>query len=279
MGEHLPTVICLGWEDYYAKSDSLVSLTLLGRYPVKVQDFWVPAVEAMEHQLIATGYENPCDWIGSYKVRNIFGSIYISWHSYGGAIDLDYGGDVDGDGDPTIDKNPHLHRRLYPGDPAFGVEFQLLEHQVHAIEAIRTVNGKRVWRWLGWSIGDTMHFEPNCSPDDIATGIDPKSLIGAEMTCPWTVMAVDTTETVDGNEGVPWRTRYAPCDDHWDNGNDIEWGVNTGACSVPSWGENGMLYGIDTNRINLADNNRDDFTTVLTYGRWLTMEDRAKGAS
>jgi len=264
-------VLALEWDEYYADDSNLVSLTLLGRYPVKVQDFWVPAVEAMEHQLVATGYENPCDWNGSYMVRTIFGSVYASWHSYGGAIDLDYGGDVDGDGDPTIDKNPHLHDPIFPGDPRFGVEFQLLEHQVHAIEAIRTVNGKRVWRWLGWAIGDTMHFEPACSPADIATGVDPSSLIGAEMNCPWTLLATDD------NLGEPWRTDYPPCFDHWYTAasDGPEWGHDTGVCSVPSWGESGMLYGITTGRIKLGDNHRDDFTEILTKGTWLTMEARA----
>lgn len=171
MTEELTRVKRLGWSPYLGKTDTLVSLRMLGRYPVKVQDFWVPAVEAMEQELIDTGYENPCDWIGSYMNRLIAGTNKRSWHAYGGPVDLDYGGDVDGDGDPTIDKNPYVRRRIVRGDPGFGVEWQLLEHQVDAIEAIRTVNGKRVWRWLGWPIGDTMHFEPDCSPQDIATGI------------------------------------------------------------------------------------------------------------
>lgn len=170
--QHLPSVKRLGWVPYLGAAAMLESVTLLGRYPVKVQPFWVPAVRAMEAALIDTEYENPCDWIGSYKKRAIAGTDYWSWHSYGGAIDLDYGGDnPDSPDHPLIDKNPHLHRRIYPGDPGFGVEFQLLEHQVRAIESIRTGNGKRVWRWLGWSIGDTMHFEPNCTPNDAATGI------------------------------------------------------------------------------------------------------------
>lgn len=170
MGE-LASVKRLGWSPYLGKTDSLVAVRLLGRYPVRIQDFWVPAVEAMEQALIEAGYENPCDYIGSYRKRYIAGTTIWSWHSYGGAIDLDYGGDnPDSPDHPGIDKNPHLHQRIYPG---FGTDprFQITEAQVNAVEAIRTVNGKRVWRWLGWSIGDTMHFEPNCSPDDIATGI------------------------------------------------------------------------------------------------------------
>lgn len=269
MVTHLPTVLALEWDGYYADDDDLVSLRLLGRYPVRVQSFWVPAVVAMEHQLERTGYENPCDYIGSWMVRNIAGSVYASWHSYGAAVDLDYGGDnPDSPDHPLIDRNPHIHRKIYPADPGFGVEWQILEHQVHAIEAIRTMNGKRVWRWLGWSIGDTMHWEPACTPDDIETGIDPTSLIGgADMNCPW----INTT-----TPGGAWFTDYPPCTDHYTvSGEYPVWGVDTGVCNVPSWGENGINYGIDTGRLDPKDNNRDDFTTVLTYGRWLTMEDRA----
>lgn len=181
----LPQVINLGWAPYHAKSDTLVSLTLLGRYPVRVQNFWEPAVNAMATQLYNVRYEDPCDYIGSYMVRTIAGTDIESFHGCGGPIDLDYGGDTDGDGDPTIDKNPHLHDAIPPGDLRFGVEFQLLETQVRAIEAIRTVNDKPVWRWLGWTIGDTMHFEPACSPDDIATGVDPISLIPNLHECEW----------------------------------------------------------------------------------------------
>lgn len=168
----LTSVKRLGWSPYLGAYKSLVYVTLLGRR-VKCQDFWAPAVEAMHTVLVETGYEHPCDWTGSYNKRTISGTSLWSWHSYGGAIDLDYGGDnPDSPDHALIDRNPHLHRRVPWGDPGFGTEFQLLEHQVKAVLAIRTMNGKPVWRWLGTSIGDTMHFEPACSPADIATGID-----------------------------------------------------------------------------------------------------------
>lgn len=171
----LDSVRRLGWSPYLGKTSTLVPLVFLGRRYVRVQDFWVPAAEAMEQALIATGYENPCDYTGSYNKRYIAGTSIWSWHSYGGAIDLDYGY---AEADRLVDKNPHLHRPITDAD--FGVTIQLLKHQVEAIEAIRTMNGKKVWRWLGWSIGDSMHFEPNCSPDDIKTGIDPTTVAGYE---------------------------------------------------------------------------------------------------
>lgn len=166
---HLPSVTALGWEQYLGQTETLTPMWLLGRYPIRVQLFWKPAVVAMEAALIDTGYENPCDYIGSYMKRPIAGTDLWSWHSYGGAIDLDYGGDTDGDGDPTIDSNPHLHRPVTEAD--YGVTIQLTRADVDAILSIRTGNGRPVWRWLGESIGDSMHFEPACTPFDALTGI------------------------------------------------------------------------------------------------------------
>jgi hypothetical protein len=125
----------------------------------------------MNAALVATDYENPCDWIGSYNCRTVAGSSKASNHAYGIAIDLDYGGDpasseihVGQDG-VLVDNNPHLHRRIVSGDSAFGTEIQLLEYQVNAIEAIKNTHGEQLWSWLGWGNGDSMHFDINVSPD------------------------------------------------------------------------------------------------------------------
>lgn len=161
-----PEYARFGWKPF-PTSTGLVKVELLGRFP-RVAPEAVPAVQAMHLTLVAAGYENPCDWIGSWKYRNVAGTNQLSRHAYGLAIDLDYGGDTDGDGDPTIDKNPHLHRPITDAD--YGVTIQLLRHQVDAVLAIRTVSGVPVWRWLG-SIGDSMHFDIACSPEHLASGI------------------------------------------------------------------------------------------------------------
>ena len=82
----------LGWIPYLGQTDSLVSKRILGRYPVKIQEVAEGALDAFEQALIATGYENPCDWTGSYMKRVIAGTDMWSTHAYGTAIDLDYGG-------------------------------------------------------------------------------------------------------------------------------------------------------------------------------------------
>lgn len=160
-----PRMVELGWGDWAGQTLSLVNVDMLGRYPVKIQYPLEDAVMAMERVLIDTGYENPCDYIGSYNNRTIGDTNTLSEHAYGVALDLDYGGDTDGDGDPTIDKNPHVRRPIVPGDSGFGVEWQILEHQVRAIEGIKNLQGEPIWYWLGWAIGDTMHWAVNVGPD------------------------------------------------------------------------------------------------------------------
>lgn len=166
----------LGWAPYLCSADSLIKLEILGRYPVKLQSQLDEAGRAFEAALIATGYENPCDFTGSYMCRTIGGTQTWSTHAYGCAIDLDYGGDTDGDGDPTIDSNPHLRRPVIPED--FGRNCQILEHQVWAVENIRNTRGERMWHWLGYSIGDTMHFQIAVSPEH--TTVDWSTVAGEE---------------------------------------------------------------------------------------------------
>ena len=161
-----PTAAAQGWGPYLGATETLVSHRLLGRYPVKLQAVLDEYYRAIEKVLLACNYENPCDFIGSYHYRNISGLNFASKHAYGIAIDLDYGGDTDGDGDPTIDKNPHVHRQIFPGDPGFGVEWQIDEFTVNMLEAIKNVRGEPMVKWLGWAIGDTMHLEPKVGPNN-----------------------------------------------------------------------------------------------------------------
>lgn len=170
---HQNKYVALGWADLIPNppADDIVALRILGRFPVKVHVAARDATLALEAALRATGYEYPTDYIGSLSVRAIAGTSTWSAHAYPLAIDLDYGGDNPESPDhPGIDKNPHLHEpipRGFVSDP----RFQITEAQVNAVEAIRTNSGARVWRWLGWSIGDTMHFEIRCTLADLQSGI------------------------------------------------------------------------------------------------------------
>ena len=165
MARHHTEMVRLGWAGYLGFEKGLVKCHLLGRYPVRVQSELVEGVAAIHAALVGNGYENPTDFIGSYMYRKIGGTDIWSEHAYGTALDIDYGGDTDGDGDPTIDKNPHIRRRIVPGDPGFGVEWQFTESDIAAIENIRNTHGEQMWSWLGWDIGDTMHVSTSVRPD------------------------------------------------------------------------------------------------------------------
>lgn len=122
------------------------------------------AVRASEHALRANGYDDAVHVstyyprpIGGYTCNMAVGGSGCSLHGYGICFDLD------------APLNPYYRR---PIDEAIWARIKLTKAQVAAVEAIRTNNGKQVWKWLGWSIGDTMHFQINCSPADLATGIN-----------------------------------------------------------------------------------------------------------
>lgn len=162
MPRHHSEMTRLLWEPWLGEEASLIRMEFLGRKYIRVQRLIKDAVLAMEQALRNTGYEDPTDFCGSYFYRTISGLNVWSEHAYGVAIDLDYGFV---EADRLVDKNPHLHRPFSPGDPGFGVECQITEEQVRAVEAIKNTRGEQMWEWLGWKIGDTMHFAIRVRPD------------------------------------------------------------------------------------------------------------------
>jgi D-alanyl-D-alanine carboxypeptidase len=144
-----------------------------GRTPPVCVDGWAALVST----LLATGYRKPktvelerlCP--PGIKMRDCTKSVdNCSLHNYGLAIDID----------------PKGVKQTKAGNPHFEIPFAehkwdfddiiFKRHQVEAVEAIRTTKGVKVFRWLGWSIGDTMHFEFTLSPEDLARGIDPETV-------------------------------------------------------------------------------------------------------
>ncbi|GAF76468.1 unnamed protein product, partial [marine sediment metagenome] len=89
---------------------------------------------------------------------------------------------------------------------------------------------------------------------------------GNIMGCPWRTTV---------NKGDDWYTTYAPCTEHYDFGEKIEWGKNTGACNVPEYAEASYDWAKATGRVVVGDASRDDYLRRLTDGRYLVMEHRA----
>lgn len=110
-------------------------------------------------------------------------------------------------------------------------------------------------------LGTDTHWDPGRLNTDLLY-----NMLGVEMNCPWT----NTTE-----HGEPWFTNKMPCPAHYSaHGEDIAWGVNTGVCNVPPYGERSVDVCTDDGTIAKADNNRDDFDRILTDGRWWVMKTR-----
>ena len=113
--------------------------------------------------------------VSTYNVRNIAGTDIPSIHSYSGcALDID------------PEDNPSVKTRPFSwADTRFTAE------QVDAVKRIRTKNDVRVWKWGGDEFDsdpsddvhyqDYMHWQINCSPADLATGIDWSTVDGGDM--------------------------------------------------------------------------------------------------
>jgi len=246
MTAHEPRMLALGWADFQGQDSTLESHTILGRSPVKVQSIAHDAVVAFEQALIETDYENPCDWIGSYNNRKIAGRDMWSTHSYGTAIDHDYGG---GDSGPHIDNNPHLHRPIVLSD--YGNTIQLMPENIAAIEAIKNVEGKPIWLWLGHNLGDSMHFQINVAPDKL-------KLAAGDPTCPW---------------GFWCERHYTPDTDKVLGNGD---GEHQGQCNVPPGHEPEVDWAFDIRRFRAGNKYRYDYETLLTEGRENAFEYRAR---
>lgn len=131
-------------------------VALHGEGMVTVRPAVVDAVHALSIVLAAHHYKTRARDTGAYNCRKITGGKGYSLHAYGTALDINW------------TTNPY--------GPVLKTD--MTAAMVRAIKAIRTRNGKQVWRWGGDYRGnkDAMHFEIACHPSDIATGINPKSL-------------------------------------------------------------------------------------------------------
>ena len=134
-----------------------VQLDLNGRFPVRVQPELETAALWLSDAIVGAGYRSPMGATGSYHCRRISGSNTWSLHAYAVAIDWDYG------------ENPYDRNGAKPR-PGFGTDprFLLTEAQVNAVEAIKNDRGESIWRWLGWTIADFMHFQVDVPPDRCA---------------------------------------------------------------------------------------------------------------
>ena len=172
------------WREYRCATSRMVSVRLFGKWNSPVNPKTVDAWRALEAVLSATGYDVHRAWV--YVCRNIAGQKAASLHAYGLAIDIDHSSPRCNVNIPTPDHRKvrfsseatKLDRcrdvQLGKADTAFTAE------QIAAVEAIRTVDGHQVFAWGGrWpTTKDTMHFQINVSPAELARGIAMETVSG-----------------------------------------------------------------------------------------------------
>ena len=132
-----------------------------GRHPVYEQNVSHNAVSALEEGHYGSGYEpEPDGYIGSKRQCpwGIAGRLChpdgggCSIHNYCLAYDIEY------------NYNKYIKTRAYPEDfdeDWFPAVCKYTLEQVRAIEGIKNIYGEQMWLWLGWAIGDFMHWQIN----------------------------------------------------------------------------------------------------------------------
>jgi hypothetical protein len=163
------------WADYRCLRESgqpTVRISLYGSYVGIAPVMTAPAWSAMEAALQANGYGNVTRMgIERRCPKGIGGRTCFpdgtncSLHNYSIAIDWDW----------FAAGNPYFRKKY--GDGWDFDDCKFTRAQAEAVERIKLLNGRQVWRWLGWAIGDTMHFELQVGPEELATiGIDPATV-------------------------------------------------------------------------------------------------------
>jgi hypothetical protein len=155
------------WADWRCNGAKLESQPVLGANRTVAKGS-ADAYKALTMALDATGYR--AEGWGTYNCRKIAGTNSWSLHSYGIAIDID----------PFSLGNPAW--RKLSSTPIDWSRIKITAEQVEAVVDVRTNLGKQVWAWGGYwaTYVDSMHFQIDCSPQDLATGIDWETVPGKE---------------------------------------------------------------------------------------------------
>ncbi len=148
------------WSDYRCVKDDIKPISILGLNAGTCATPMYDGFKAIEMALVANRYKDPkVIWIPRECPTGIAGKpcqhdgTNCSIHNYRVALDID----------PFKLGNPHFYSRY--GDGWDFSNCKITSAQVAAIEGIKNTHGEQMNRWLGWLIGDTMHFEGQVPPD------------------------------------------------------------------------------------------------------------------
>lgn len=169
------------WSQYLNAKDKMVTTRILG-WNTPVNPETVAAWKALEQALVASGYQAHRAWV--FVPRKIAGTSSPSLHAYGLAIDIDHSKPTCNVNRRTPDKRlVRFAKAATKNERCEDVvkdktDTSFTEDQVSAVEAIQTIDGHQVFTWGGrWSTTkDTMHFQINVTPQELARGIRPDSV-------------------------------------------------------------------------------------------------------
>ncbi|MET0454804.1 MAG: M15 family metallopeptidase [Mycobacterium sp.] len=208
------------WRDYRCATNRMVQLRLFGKWNTPVNPKTVEAWRALESTLTAAGYDVHRAWV--YVCRNITGQRAASLHAYGLAIDIDHAGPRCNVNNPTPDKrevkfSTGATKQERCRDVQRGVaDTAFTPGQVAAVEAIRTLDGHQVFAWGGrWpTTKDTMHFQINVTPEELARGIAQET-IGTSTTSAAEFDEADPSDETLGAELDQLALAEERGDDEW----------------------------------------------------------------
>lgn len=196
-----------------------VVINVLGD-PVRISKLIEDGAKALGQAAYAKGYGMSSS-VGGYNCRTIAGTDKLSLHAVAGGIAMDC--------DPR--DNPFIR-----GTVRDYTRCRFTPQQVAAIEAIRTNTNKRVWRW-GGDFGDYMHWQIDCHPDDMKSGINWDTVAGDGPPSSGSTERPDTMfckygdgfNTTDGDAVVKhWQTKLQKLG-HDTGGTDGKYGGKTEA--------------------------------------------------
>ena len=142
------------------------TLTFLGRAAGYCATPAFTPLKALSQTLAAHGYQAERAWVPRNCPAGIGGATCqadgrgCSLHNYGLPVDIDPFG---------LGNDYFRYTSTGRGIPYSAglwdfTDIKFTRTQIEAAEAIKNTAGERMFRWLGWLIGDTMHIEPQFPP-------------------------------------------------------------------------------------------------------------------
>lgn len=138
---------------------------------------------ALQSVLQHHGYDVRPGDTDSYNCREITGGSGRSLHSYGIALDVNWTTNpyLDHSGErPVTFSNAATQQARAIDVKQHRADTDMTPAMIADVRAIKTRSGQRVFEWGGdWrTVKDSMHFEIDLSPAELAEGIDPASVAG-----------------------------------------------------------------------------------------------------